>query len=98
MTSRQLPDAILIAQFHVSDAELEFQQALSFGRIAMLRKVVDRVRQFRRSEGFKHSVAAPVRLKLHARQRLNKSVFAIEIQENSGFFSVMQMVLFILMH
>jgi hypothetical protein len=64
----------------------------------MLRKVVDRVRQFRRSEGFKHSVATPVRLKLHARQRLNKSVFAIEIQENSGFFSVMQMVLFILMH
>jgi hypothetical protein len=64
----------------------------------MLRKVVDRVRQFRRSEGFKHSVATPVRVSLHARQRLNRSVFAIEIHENSGFFSVMQMVLFILMH
>ncbi|SAL09434.1 O-fucosyltransferase family protein [Caballeronia telluris] len=64
----------------------------------MLRKVVDRVRQFRRSEGFKHSVATPIRFSLHARQRLNRSVFAIEIRENSGFFSVMQMVLFILMH
>jgi hypothetical protein len=64
----------------------------------MLRKVVDRVRQFRRSEGFKHSLATPSRFSLHARQRLNRNVFAIEIRENSGFFSVMQMVLFILMH
>ncbi|GAB5096278.1 O-fucosyltransferase family protein [Caballeronia sp. HLA56] len=64
----------------------------------MLRTVVDRVRRFRRSEGFKHSLAAPVRLSLHARQRLNRNVFAIEIRENSGFFSVMQMVLFILKH
>jgi hypothetical protein len=64
----------------------------------MLRKVVDRVRQFRRSEGFKHSLATPIRFSLHARQRLNRNVFAIEIRENSGFFSVMQMVLFILMH
>jgi hypothetical protein len=64
----------------------------------MLKKVVDRARQLRRSEGFKHSVATPQRLSLHARQRLNRGVFAIEIQENSGFFSVMQMVLFILMY
>ncbi|CAB3808371.1 hypothetical protein LMG28614_06783 [Paraburkholderia ultramafica] len=64
----------------------------------MLKKVVDRARQFRRSEGFKHSMATPHRLSLHARQRLNRGVFAIEIQENSGFFSVMQMVLFILMY
>jgi hypothetical protein len=64
----------------------------------MLKKVVDRARQIRRSEGFKHSVATPQRLSLHARQRLNRGVFAIEIQENSGFFSVMQMVLFILMY
>lgn len=64
----------------------------------MLRKVVDRVRQFRRSEGFKHSLATPFRFSLHARQRLNRSVFAIEIRETSGFFSVMQMVLFILVH
>lgn len=64
----------------------------------MLRKVVDRAKQFRRSEGFKHSVATPRRLSLHVTQRLNKGIFAIEIQENSGFFSVMQMVLFILMY
>ena len=64
----------------------------------MLRRVVDRAKQFRRSEGFKHSIATPSRVSLHARQRLNKGVFSIEIRENSGFFSVMQMVLFILMH
>ncbi|RDK04350.1 hypothetical protein [Paraburkholderia lacunae] len=64
----------------------------------MLRKVVERAKQIRRSEGFKHSVAMPSRMSLHATQRLNKGVFAIEIQENSGFFSVMQMVLFILMY
>ncbi|WP_341314640.1 hypothetical protein WN982_04845 [Paraburkholderia sp. IMGN_8] len=64
----------------------------------MLRKVVDRAKQIRRSEGFKHSVAMPSRMSLHAKQRLNKGVFAIEIRENSGFFSAMQMVLFILMY
>ncbi|MFM0238909.1 O-fucosyltransferase family protein [Paraburkholderia phytofirmans] len=64
----------------------------------MLRKVVDRAKQIRRSEGFKHSVATPRRISLHATQRLNRGIFAIEIQENSGFFSVMQMVLFILMY
>ncbi|MGF6771650.1 hypothetical protein P3T18_004137 [Paraburkholderia sp. GAS199] len=64
----------------------------------MLRRVVDRAKQIRRSEGFKHSVATPRRISLHATQRLNRGVFAIEIQENSGFFSVMQMVLFILMY
>ncbi|MDE1182349.1 hypothetical protein [Paraburkholderia sp.] len=64
----------------------------------MLRKVVDRARQIRRSERFKYSVAMPSRVSLHAMQRLNRGVFAVEIQENSGFFSVMQMVLFILMY
>ncbi|RKE39890.1 hypothetical protein B0G76_6342 [Paraburkholderia sp. BL23I1N1] len=64
----------------------------------MLRKVVDRAKQIRRSEGFKHSVAMPRRISLHAKQRFNRGVFSIEIQENSGFFSVMQMVLFILMY
>ncbi|MBP0590226.1 hypothetical protein J8I87_10970 [Paraburkholderia sp. LEh10] len=64
----------------------------------MLRKVVERVRRFRRSEGFKHSLATPIRFSLHARQRLNRDIFAIEIRETSGFFSVMQMVLFVLVH
>jgi hypothetical protein len=64
----------------------------------MLRRVVDRAKKFRRSEAFKHSIATPSRFSLHAKQRLNKGIFAIEIREISGFFSVMQMVLFILMH
>src|SRR5580704_19413313 len=64
----------------------------------MLRKVVDRAKQIRRSEGFKHSVAMPRRISLHATQRLNRGIFSIEIRVNSGFFSVMQMVLFILMY
>lgn len=64
----------------------------------MLRTVVERFRKVRRSEAFKHYVAAPSRISLHARQRLNRGVFAVEIRETSGFFSVMQMVLFILMY
>src|SRR5579859_1726897 len=64
----------------------------------MLRKVVAGAKQIRRSEGFKHSVAMPRRISLHATQRLNRGIFSIEIRENSGFFSVMQMVLFILMY
>ncbi|MGO4329092.1 hypothetical protein AB4Z48_18805 [Cupriavidus sp. 2TAF22] len=64
----------------------------------MLRKVMDRARQLRRSERFKHSVATLSRISLHAKQRLNRGVFAIDIHENSGFFSVLQMVLFILMY
>lgn len=64
----------------------------------MLRNILDRAKQIRRSEGFKHSMATPSRVSLHALQRLNKGVFSIEIREHSGFFSVMQMVLFILMY
>lgn len=64
----------------------------------MLRSILDRAKQIRRSEGFKHSIATPGRVSLHARQRLNRGVFSIEIHEHSGFFSVMQMVLFILMY
>ncbi|MFM0738218.1 hypothetical protein PQQ51_13330 [Paraburkholderia xenovorans] len=64
----------------------------------MLGRVVDRAKRLRRSERFKHSIATPRRISLHATQRLNRGIFAIEIRENSGFFSVMQMVLFILMY
>jgi hypothetical protein len=64
----------------------------------MLRKVLDRAKKIRRSEGFKRSLATASRVSLHAKQRLNRGTFAIEIRENSGFFSVMQMVLFILMY
>lgn len=64
----------------------------------MYRDVIDLVRKVRRSEGFKHLIGTPARVAVHTRQRLNKGVFAIDIYEVSGFFSVLQMVLFILMH
>src|SRR5262249_908594 len=51
-----------------------------------------------RSERFKHSISTPGRITLHAQQRLNHGYFAIEIRAHSGFFSVMQMALFILMY
>ncbi len=62
----------------------------------MLRDLVDCARKFRRSEGFKYSMGTASRLVLHGTQRLNKRVFSIDIHENSGLFSVLQMVLFIL--
>ncbi|PXW25369.1 O-fucosyltransferase family protein [Paraburkholderia caballeronis] len=64
----------------------------------MSRNVVDFARRIRRSEGFKSLVATPGRLAIRAQQRLNHGVFSIEIREISGFFSVLQMVLFVLMY
>ena len=64
----------------------------------MLRKTFDLARRIRRGERFKYAVFTLSRVSLHARQRLNKGVFAIDIQASSGFFSVMQMVLFTLMY
>ena len=64
----------------------------------MLNKLIDIARHIRRSERFKHSISTPGRISLHAQQRLNHGYFAIEIRAHSGFFSVMQMVLFILMY
>jgi len=64
----------------------------------MFEKWIDIARQFRRSEGFKHTINTPVRISLHARQRFNDGCFAIEIRANSGFFSVMQIVLCTLLY
>ncbi|SIT50530.1 conserved hypothetical protein [Paraburkholderia piptadeniae] len=64
----------------------------------MLSKLIDIARDIRRSERFKQSISTPGRISLHAQQRLNHGYFAIEIRAHSGFFSVMQMVLFILMY
>ncbi|MBN3764955.1 hypothetical protein [Burkholderia sp. Ac-20365] len=64
----------------------------------MLNRLIDIARHIRRSERFKHSISTPGRITLHAQQRLNRGYFAIEIRAHSGFFSVMQMVLFILMY
>jgi hypothetical protein len=64
----------------------------------MFGKLIDIARQVRRSEGFKNTLNTPTRISLHARQRLNGGHFAIEIRANSGFFSVMQIVLCILLY
>ena len=64
----------------------------------MLSRLIGIARHIRRSERFKNSISTPGRISLHAQQRLNRGYFAIEIRAHSGFFSVMQMVLFILMY
>lgn len=64
----------------------------------MYRNVLGFAKGVRRSEWFKYSIGTPKRLSIHAKQRLNNGVFSIEIHENSGFFSVLQMVLFVLMY
>ncbi|HTR08185.1 MAG TPA: hypothetical protein VMJ11_16350 [Paraburkholderia sp.] len=64
----------------------------------MFGKLIEVARQVRRNEGFKNTFSSLARLSLHARQRLNGDYFAIEIRANSGFFSVMQIVLFVLLY
>jgi len=55
-------------------------------------------RNIRRSNAFKNAVAAPKRLAVRAQQRLNNGIFSVEIRGNSGFFAIMQLILFILVH
>lgn len=64
---------------------------MALGLIGIARKV-------RRSATFKVAVSTPKRLTLRAQQRLNAGIFSVEIQANAGFFAIMQMILFILMH
>lgn len=64
----------------------------------MLTKLIDIARHIRRSERFKQTISTPGRISLHALQKRNRGYFAIEIRAHSGFFSVMQTVLFILMY
>lgn len=64
----------------------------------MFDNLIDAARQIRRSEGVKNAINTPGRVALHARQRLNGGYFAIEIRATSGFFSVMQIVLCILLY
>ncbi|MEM5423303.1 hypothetical protein [Paraburkholderia ferrariae] len=59
---------------------------------------IEFARRIRRSEGFKNALTTPARLSLHAMQRLNRGYFVIEIRASSGFFSVMQIVLCILLY
>ncbi|MCP3709869.1 hypothetical protein M3I54_23285 [Paraburkholderia sp. CNPSo 3274] len=64
----------------------------------MFRNLIEFARQVRRSEDFKNVLNTPARLCLHAKQRFNRGYFVIEIRANSGFFSVMQIVLCILLY
>ena len=64
----------------------------------MFRNLIEFARQVRRSEDFKNALNTPARLSLHAKQRFNRGHFVIEIRANSGFFSVMQIVLCILLY
>jgi hypothetical protein len=64
----------------------------------LLRPIVKVARKFRRSAAFKSVIAAPKRLAVANLQRANRGIFSVEIEANCGFFAVMQMVLFILMH
>jgi|GEM_PF-935822 len=64
----------------------------------MFGNLIEIARQVRRTEGFKNGINTPARILLHARQRLNGGYFVIEIRATSGFFSVMQIVLCILLY
>lgn len=59
---------------------------------------IEFARQIRRGEGFKNALNTPARLSLHARQKLNRGYFVIELRATSGFFSVMQILLCILLY
>lgn len=64
----------------------------------MASRLLSIARKIRRSDAFKNTVATPKRLAVKTQQRLNRGIFSVEIRGNSGFFAIMQMILFILMH
>jgi hypothetical protein len=61
----------------------------------MASRLLSIARKIRRSDAFKNTVAAPKRLAVKTQQRLNRGIFSVEIQGNSGFFAIMQIGLFI---
>src|SRR3984957_11111791 len=64
----------------------------------MLTKVIGIARQIRRSGGFRTAVSIPRRIAVAMRQKTNNGVFSVEIEGDCGFFAIMQMILFILVH
>jgi hypothetical protein len=62
----------------------------------MLTRLLNAARQIRRSDVFKDAVATPARWTISRQQRANEGIFSIEIESVSGFFAVMQTILFIL--
>ena len=61
----------------------------------MLSNILSIARRLRRSDRFKSLIATGKRMSIMSRQFLNKGIFSIEIEARSGFFAVMQMILFI---
>jgi hypothetical protein len=55
-------------------------------------------RGIRHSSGFKTTVGAPKRLKVRLQQKLNRGIFSVELHTSAGFFAIMQMIVFILIH
>jgi hypothetical protein len=63
----------------------------------MLEQLLNAAKKIRRSDTFKDAVATPKRWAVFRQQRANKGIFSIEIESNSGFFAIMQTILFILL-
>ena len=55
-------------------------------------------RRIRRSVAFRSFLAAPKRLAIRQEQKRNHDIFSVEIKGTSGFFAIMQMILFILVY
>lgn len=64
----------------------------------MAPNILSIAKSIRRSSAFKTAVATPKRLAVKRQQRLNRGIYSVEIQANSGFFAVMQMILYMLMY
>jgi hypothetical protein len=64
----------------------------------MLTRLLSAAKQIRRSDTFKDAVATPKRWAIARQQRTNGGIFSIEIESVSGFFAVMQTILFILLY
>jgi hypothetical protein len=62
----------------------------------MLSNIVSLARKVRRSTAFKNGIATPKRLTVALQQRANNGIFSVEIEATTGFFAVLQSVLFIL--
>lgn len=64
----------------------------------MLTQLLSAAKRIRRSDAFKDAVATPKRWAISRQQRANEGIFSIEIESVSGFFAVMQTILFILVY
>jgi hypothetical protein len=64
----------------------------------MLHNILDFARKLKRGDNFKSLVGTRKRILIFAQQRSNGGIFSIEIEAKSGFFGVMQTILFILLY